>query len=319
MNKDLNDNNLAKFFSKEELTPLEKEELISWQQENPGAYKALEQLYTKSSSVIEDQDFFVDTEAAWQKVNAKRKKPKSIYIARPFYKWMAVAAAVAVLIGLAIFFYKPANSLYTLTSGANTIKTIHLADGSVITLNHNSSLEYHAEMAKKRNVKLSGEAFFEVAKDAAHPFVIETKNGTVKVLGTAFNVSVAGSNTKVNVRTGKVEISNGNNKIVLVAGEEGFVSAQKAEKSKKPDENFLAWKEKKLIFNETDFADVITALQEYYKTTITVNRNAVVNCKVTTTFTSETLTEALDELKLLLHFKYDKTPDGVSIYNIECN
>lgn len=319
MNKDLNDNNLAKFFSKEELTPLEKEELISWQQENPGAYKALEQLYTKSSSVIEDQDFFVDTEAAWQKVNAKRKKPKPIYIARPFYKWMAVAAAVAVLIGLAIFFYKPANSLYTLTSGANTIKTIHLADGSVITLNHNSSLEYHAEMAKKRNVKLNGEAFFEVAKDAAHPFVIETKNGTVKVLGTTFNVSVAGSTTKVNVRTGKVEISNGNNKIVLVAGEEGLVSAQKAEKSKKPDENFLAWKEKKLIFNETDFADVITALQEYYKTTITVNRNAVVNCKVTTTFTSETLTEALDELKLLLHFKYDKTPDGVSIYNIECN
>ncbi|WP_447640718.1 MULTISPECIES: FecR family protein [Chitinophagaceae] len=75
------------------------------------------------------------------------------------------------------------------STAQNTKSVIKLVDGSIVTLNSNSTLSYSKHFdAHNREVTFSGEAYFNVAHDPAHPFIIHTVAGDIKVLGTSFNV-----------------------------------------------------------------------------------------------------------------------------------
>lgn len=320
MDKETIDNILAKHFSGEPLLPVETEIICRWKQANEKEYGALQQLLssTQQHSDLPAEMLSIDVNAAWMKVNKKRTSTKSIPLNLNKFKWIAVAASICLLIGSGIWFSKSYNPIVTFSSGDTSSQSITLADGSRVTLNKNSSLEFQKRMKTKRNVKLTGEAFFEVARNEAVPFIIETNNAQVKVLGTSFNVKTNERGTAVHVKTGKVELSKDNKKIILTAGEQGLLSSGKIEKQVINNENYLAWKTKKLVFDKQSIIEVAAALQEYYNTPIIIYGNAQ-NCKVSTAFTSETLIQALDELKLLLHFDYKKDDKGIVIYNIECN
>lgn len=320
MNKETIDNILAKHFSGEPLLPEETEFIAKWKQANEKEYGALQQLLssTEQHSDLPVEMLSIDVNAAWMKVNKKRTSTKSIPLNLNKFRWIAVAASICLLIGSGIWFSKSYNPIVTFSSGDTSSQSITLADGSKVTLNKNSSLEFQKRMKTQRNVKLTGEAFFEVARNEAVPFIIETNNARVKVLGTSFNVKTNERGTTVHVKTGKVELSNDNKKIILTAGEQGLLSSGKIEKQVINNENYLAWKTKKLVFDKKSIIEVAAALQEYYNTPIIIQGNAQ-NCKVSTAFTSETLIQALDELKLLLHFDYKKDGKGIVIYNIECN
>lgn len=320
MNKETINNILAKHFSGEPLLPEETEFIGKWKQANEKEYGALQQLLssTEQQSDLPVEMLSIDVNAAWMKVDKKRTSTKSIPLNLNKFRWIAVAASICLLIGSGIWFSKSYNPIVTFSSGDTSSQSITLADGSRVTLNKNSSLEYQKRMKTQRNVKLTGEAFFEVARNEAVPFIIETNNARVKVLGTSFNVKTNERGTTVHVKTGKVELSKDNKKIILTAGEQGLLSSGKIEKQAINNENYLAWKTKKLVFDKKSIIEVAAALQEYYNTPIIIYGNAQ-NCKVSTAFTSETLIQALDELKLLLHFDYKKDDKGIVIYNIECN
>ena len=86
----------------------------------------------------------------------------------------------------------------------------HLPDGSKIFLNRNSEFSYRSNFGKhRRDVKLTGEAFFEIAPDASKPFIIDAGKAKVKVVGTSFNVITNNSESAVEVfvKTGKVMLS----------------------------------------------------------------------------------------------------------------
>lgn len=320
MNKETINNILAKHFSGEPLLPEETEFIGKWKQANEKEYGALQQLLssTEQQSDLPVEMLSIDVNAAWMKVDKKRTSTKSIPLNLNKFRWIAVAASICLLIGSGIWFSKSYNPIVTFSSGDTSSQSITLADGSRVTLNKNSSLEYQKRMKTQRNVKLTGEAFFEVARNEAVPFIIETNNARVKVLGTSFNVKTNERGTTVHVKTGKVELSKDSKKIILTAGEQGLLSSGKIEKQAINNENYLAWKTKKLVFDKKSIIEVAAALQEYYNTPIIIYGNAQ-NCKVSTAFTSETLIQALDELKLLLHFDYKKDDKGIVIYNIECN
>jgi ferric-dicitrate binding protein FerR (iron transport regulator) len=87
--------------------------------------------------------------------------------------------------------------------------TVSLPDGSIVKLNAGSSISYPAEFSgNKREVRFSGEGFFEVAKDSSKPFIIESDGIFTKVLGTSFNLRSYSNEGKINVAvvTGKVEV-----------------------------------------------------------------------------------------------------------------
>ncbi|MBK7131283.1 MAG: FecR domain-containing protein [Bacteroidales bacterium] len=112
---------------------------------------------------------------------------------------------------------------------------ISLPDGSKISLNRNSQLTYRENFGKKnRNVKLTGEAFFEIAPDASKPFIIDAGKADVRVVGTSFNVITNNTESEVEVyvKTGKVILSDksGSQSIAL---EPGFVGKMDSKTSGK--------------------------------------------------------------------------------------
>ncbi|MDO5664533.1 MAG: FecR domain-containing protein [Bacteroidia bacterium] len=320
MDDQLINNVIAKSFSGEDLTVDENNFLRQWKINNEEEYHRLQSFWNSNNAVLDSSktDFSVDVEEAWKSVSSKLVQNKTVPLQRNRFKWIAVAASICLLIGTSVWFSLSYDPSVMINSGDEVSKKVTLADGSVVTLNKNSSIEYRRKMKAGRNVKLTGEAFFEVTHDEKHPFVVKTDNAQVKVLGTSFNVKTNSLSTTVNVKTGKVELNREEKSIILLAGEMGYTSKEEALKKHVNNENYLAWKNKKMVFNEATLAEVVRDLANYYNTFITIKGNAD-NCRVTTVFTSETLIEALDELKVLLHFDYKKTENEVTIYNIECS
>jgi len=197
------------------------------------------------------------------------------------------AAMIAVVMGIAFATYKivttPGKPLDASVQMAVAETEAHpanftvitLPDGSTVKMNASTKIEYPDHFAGDvRKVKLSGEAFFEVTRDTAHPFIIETKNASVEVLGTSFNVSAypeAGL-VEVNVKTGKVKLTqhtDGNSAdkyAILPAGERGWLKAADGEMGHETilSPNYSAWISKEMVFQRTPLAEAFAVLENTY-------------------------------------------------------
>lgn len=148
---------------------------------------------------------------------------------------------------------------------------IDLSDGTKVWLNAASSLRYPTHFkGKERKVYLSGEAYFEVAKDAAHPFVVNADKTDITVLGTKFNVSSYPDDPsqKTTLAEGSVRINDaGNSKgIMLEPGYEAVIrkSGGAIEVNKVNVEAALAWKNGMFIFDSESLGSLMRKLSRWY-------------------------------------------------------
>lgn len=155
-----------------------------------------------------------------------------------------------------------------------------LSDGTKVWLNSASSLKYPTVFTgKKRNVEISGEAYFEVAKNANMPFNVKINNQTaIEVLGTAFNVSAYEDEETIytTLLEGKVRLlqhnlikGNGKREAVLVPGEQAQVSYVETQKEgikviRTDTEQVMAWKNGLFNFNEKKLNEVMNQLSRWY-------------------------------------------------------
>jgi ferric-dicitrate binding protein FerR (iron transport regulator) len=219
---------------------------------------------------------------------------------------------------------------------------IQLPDGSVVRLNSSSSLTYDKNFGKNiREVNLTGEAFFDVTKDSSHPFIIHTNVIDIKVLGTAFNVRSYpnDANTETSLIRGKVEVTvknRANEKIYLEPNEKLVVANNnstpgktltdqperrdnKTDLSPKPiysvqhltyypvDSTIIetSWIDNRLIFQENEsFQEVALKMERWYGVQINFKSEKVAGYQMFGSFKNETVTQALDELKLGFKFNY---------------
>ncbi len=134
-----------------------------------------------------------------------RTQRPALRLVRP--TWMAAAAVVVLLVAVGLYLWQQP---ITVHAPYGDIASVDLPDGSQVQLNSGSSLTYdHSFDSEVRRVHLDGEAFFDVAR-AGTPFIIETFNAQVQVLGTSFNVrawdNTPEAETIVSVETGIVEV-----------------------------------------------------------------------------------------------------------------
>ena len=157
------------------------------------------------------------------------------------------------------------NELVIPRGGENTVI---LADGTTVHLNAGSKLTYPVRfVGKRRLVALEGEAYFDVAEDENHPFVVQTHLGDVIVLGTAFNVN-AYTNAFVCYTTlvrGKVQFSAPNvEAITLLPGEQAVVSANGSEKRTVDLEEYVGWVEGLYVFNNRSLGEIMETFERWY-------------------------------------------------------
>ena len=295
---------LSKHFLNE-TTEEEEQKIKAFKTTNAAEYSMLKRLWEKGDIRVKD----FDSHKAWAKMELNLKKaPQTKVVKLPVYKRMLQVAAVAaiLIIGAYTAYYftdvLPGQQIVTVASGtAENAKEIILSDGTVVWLNKNSTLAFTKKFSNnKREVYLTGEAFFKVHRDTEKPFIISTDNASVKVLGTSFNVKSNADITKVVVATGKVKVSNseGNDFQIITPGLSAEVSGEKVIKYKTSSPNYLAWKTGVFKFHNTPLPQVIDDLNTYYNNKFVLNSTEETACRLTADFNKAEINDILETIKL---------------------
>lgn len=159
----------------------------------------------------------VDAGRIWRNIASELWGPdKPVRNTAFFYKIYSVAASVLLLVGAGLgwkLFTQPqpvAPVVYIASSGLRSMQNVTLADGSTVNLGPNSRLVYPAAFTgARREVELDGQAFFDVAKDPARPFVVKNNDMRITALGTAFEVFnyATGKTAEAVLLNGRIEVS----------------------------------------------------------------------------------------------------------------
>ena len=221
-------------------------------------------------------------------------------------------------------------------------KKVVLPDSTTVHLNSGSRLTYSKDFGKdNRQVWLSGEAFFEVTKDAAHPFLVNTDRLIVKVLGTVFNVKAY--DTKEDIETtvveGKVEVSlkeNAEKKVILLPSEKISLKNNRMYKDTMLSQTIVggisyevktvhpdikqtgmpeeaAWVKEKMIFTNEPFETVALKMERWYDVHIRFQNQKMKNILMNGDFDNVDIHEAMHILQMMVGFNYTISGNDIFI------
>jgi len=236
----------------------------------------------------------IDVDKAWNKLYS-RLNENGLITGAPVVRtsfvrtaYFRIAAMVLLLLGIGsvLLYMDHKGVLNRKTTVATTDNQknlqVTLPDGSNIFLNRNTRLTYRANFGRYgRNVALSGEAYFEIARDESNPFTVDAGKVRVKVLGTSFNVITSNSDSAVEVfvKTGQVEVSDyedGSN-LILDPGYVGTISPEHSEKSVNTDPNYMSWKTGLLLYNGHTHDVVFRDLKTVYNMDIVADDTEILD------------------------------------------
>jgi len=254
-------------------------------------------------------------------------------------RWLWAAGIAASLLIAFLIFYpgRKENSLAsnTISTKAGSKSKIQLPDGTQVWLNADSKITYNQDfMGAYREVQLTGEAYFDVAKDKSRPFIIHTGPIDVKVLGTSFNVRAYPNEktTETALIQGVVEITLHNNpdkKIMLKPSEKLTVQNPPLPAPVAPatgpapaDEPMLTlgrvrygkadstgsietmWVRNKLAFENEAFERITAEMERWYNVTFEIKKEDLKWVRLTGIFENKSLAEVMEALRLSASFQY---------------
>ncbi|MFD2583831.1 FecR family protein [Pedobacter vanadiisoli] len=318
-----------------EISPDESVELKSILADNASFRMEYDRLQTYfEAETAEDENIDQVFDRIRSQITVPGESDLKVVRNKPYHTWLKIAAVIAVVIaGIliysreAIFFNKTGQLVLTqVITKATEVKTIILADGSTVKMNSGSSLKYPNHFtANTRDVYLSGEAFFDVKKDPEHPFIVHTEQLAVKVLGTAFDVKAYQNDTftETTLIRGKVSVTIKNNAaqtFILKPNDKFTLTGGKASMGQLSHFNDTdriletAWTNHELIYKNNSFDEVAKLFERWYGVKIAFKDPGLKTVKFTGHIDKETLTEALNVLKLIENFNYSIEGKNVYIY-----
>ena len=266
-----------------------------------------------------------NTEAAWRDVTARMHGQTVIPIRagrpRRYTGLLRIAAGLVLTVSAALLWRlmsdRESSSTQIAMREVATTKgqraELRLSDGTRVVLGAASRLEYAPEMrSTTRDVRLTGEAYFEVAPDSAHPFVVRTAGAMTRVLGTEFTVRAYGGTDEVQVAVagGRVLLApaDSSSGVVLSKGQLGSLRAggKPTVRALASLEPFVGWTEGRLAFDGTPLRDALRQLERWYDVNFVVADSGLADRRLTARFNAESLTEALDAIALALDARYER-------------
>lgn len=241
-------------------------------------------------------------------------------------KFFRIAGSMAAsilfcLVGWYTYDYVRSTSIQTISTLAE-IQEITLPDQSVVTLNRYSTLRFPAHFrGDKREVQLTGEAYFNVEKDKRHPFIVKAESVDVQVLGTRFNVEAYPKDTEVRTTllegSVKVSIPGENEQLILSPNESAVYNRvrKSLEHEINPESsNEIIWRNGHFQFDYLPLQEIIRQLSHAFNVKIEITDPNLRNYRIRANFTNgESLEEMLDLLKGAGNFNYTKTNDTIII------
>lgn len=248
--------------------------------------------------------------------------------------WGRIAAVFVMAIGLVAVwsFLKPLSKRKDVALASEVVirsnpkgqkSSITLPDGTRVKLNSESYIEYRQSFKNERQVKLVGEAFFEVVRDTLHPFVVNSGGVMIRVLGTSFNVRAFpfDESMSVAVVTGKVLVEKKTSQLenqqdVLLPKEMVHIDHKTGQFSKSsydPDE-WILWKDNILVFNKASFSEIVERLERWYGVNFVIKRSVPITEGFTGHYKNPPLKVVLEGMSFSSDFKFTIKGDSVMIY-----
>lgn len=236
-----------------------------------------------------------------------------VYTSRKTIRY-SIAASLIVLIGLAVWMFSGIESEQVVRTNYGQQYALRLSDGSKVRLNANSRLVYHKTWSsgEDRAVWLDGEAFFEVEKKPAinQKFQVITKDLTIEVLGTTFNVNSHRDKTSVYLQEGSIRLYlNVLDTVLLLNAGELLVYSEESKIIERKEgissEYHTSWKDGVLIFRNAPLREVLEKIEETYGVQFKVANAAHYEREINYPLPIDELETALSILK--------KTVDGLKI------
>lgn len=318
-----------------EATEEDKRLLDEAVQSSESAQKALSNAYhiwsydcfsNESSEVVSQKEA---NEKIWKAVfdqdNQKRKKlDVSIFL-------RAVAALIILFSTTFILFYVAGEKTENLPTVSIIKKhtlpgqksSITLRDGTVVWLNSGSSIKYYSDFNEKiRLIHLEGQAYFDIFQDKTKPFIVKCRGLRIEALGTSFDVNAYDDlPIQVSLVSGSVQLSmtphTASENMILNAGEYSVIDIDNKfiEKGTFDSYEVLAWKEGRLIFENTTIAEIIPKLELWYGVKIINELSMNLYKPYTSTFEKENLDNILMNMGGVLQFEYEIKGNEITIKN----
>lgn len=196
-----------------------------------------------------------------------------------------------------------------------------LTDGTIVHLNADTKLKYPTVFTgNERMVYLSGEGYFQVAKNAAKPFIIHTAKTDTKVLGTVFNLKAYPEEETaiLTVQEGKVQFSSKSDlkkQLILLANQQGCLQKNlELIKSNVYAGKYVSWKDAKLNFNEADMNEIALLLSRQYNIRVENRNRKIIKERFTGTYGEHSLASIAADISLAFHCHYQINNKSLTFY-----
>jgi transmembrane sensor len=258
---------------------------------------------THSQRLFEDLSSRIAAEESKHHFHPGKRSKQRIYIA---------AASIIVLFAATLIFFKgntpgQKSEAELISTSLSSKKTITLEDGTIIRLNGNSSLSNRRLSARSREITLTGEAYFSVAKDHHRPFIVHTEKMDIKVLGTEFNVRAYPDQqhqTALIEGAIKITLHDARKSVVFLRPNDKLTveldvnkhELEKVEHYSNADATEVmetAWLRDELVFRDQSFETLAVQLEVRYGLPIVFQSENVKNYRFNGTFKKETLQQVL--------------------------
>lgn len=243
------------------------------------------------------------------------------------WKYTAAAACVLVICGIALFWVidrsgagKTSGTVWSqVQNDQNNIRQVTLPDSSLIWLNKGAAIAWNNQYGvQTREIRLTGEAYFDVRKNAGRPFLILTEHLTTRVLGTAFNVEAYPGEKEIKIALvkGRVAVYNHRDTLLLQPGSMAVFNktSEQLDREMIAAADVSAWTRNKIVFNETPLSDVLSRLQNLYNTRLTYDSTRLHQFRLTGEFNKDSLEDVLGSVLAIHRLKYKKTGVSYTIY-----
>lgn len=326
-----------------EATPREEEALQDWiseSEENRAFYYQIRTIWREEPSPVSDASFFYDYQRGLTRLQEKMSRSDQKQTAR-HRRWIArrnrrirhyalsVAAIILVIVMTSVSYfthqYYEEPLLFSYATNDFEQRLITLPDGSVVRLNSGSRLDVDADYIDgSREVRLTGEAYFDVQGNPEQPFLISVGDAVVHVIGTEFNVK-GGEEVMVAVTEGVVsfrhqELDN-RSAALLTPGHLGVLSStgRDVRIEETPVENYISWMNGYLRFEQMPFEQVLSQLERIYGVEygFEVDSDEISRLRLTAYTEQMQLEEVHKTIALALDLTYEPTEGVVHWSSIE--
>lgn len=242
-----------------------------------------------------------------------------------FIKWtyrLAGIICIPLVLFMGLYLYRASllkdNYWVEIKAPAWTRAQFRLPDGTTGWLNSNSGIKYSGNFTNQRTVSLTGEAYFDVAKNPRKPFVVKTREVNVKVLGTRFNIASYENeaNVEVVLEEGRLAFSDKALSRTYTMKPNDLVVYNKEKKkctiAKVHSGKYTSWKEGKLVFRNDPIDVIARRLERWYNVVVINNVPASEDIRWRATFEDEDLEKVLDLMKRTLPVHFEIEDPGIN-------